>query len=510
MKHSKQGNALSKGTEKIDNIDYSLLENKGFFKINIDNNLEYARISWNSDRCDIVAIDGQHRLAALKRMHGDDQFDGLNWKIPIVLLIFEKIDGNTTEQTISILETVRRTFVNINEKSEHINKCRKILLDDSDLNAICVQELVQVSHSNDNKNFKDREESILPLIFFEWRGVVKNRRPQPNPASVKEIVEIKNWFEFFLIGTNTKEQKDNLMLDDMPHGAPESLAENKILTPRDVAEIRKYLREDFIKGLNNFLINFTPLKKYIEGARKIEKDALTKDEHGRNDIRKQAFLKFRFGKHNTLGNIIQDEVDIEYGELTRKYEELKNRQLPKYIKIDIGMRGVIYAFGELKRIFDKHSGRTNKWLEYSNEVIEYFNMIFEEGWFKEHDDESIETKKREFLTYIMYNNVGSVQQYYKLENMNKQLGGFLIILLLSKMRHYFNWLNTNLSEIIEDYRENISESYEKGFKSAFKSKHRNEYVSKELTKKANIYADEQSKNLIKKLFDFLGMEEGVS
>ena len=84
----KETTFLSEGIEKIGNQSqgYKLYTRENFFKINIDSNNDFGRIAWNDERCNIAAIDGQHRLSALKRMHQEGNLDNFKWKIPIVLL----------------------------------------------------------------------------------------------------------------------------------------------------------------------------------------------------------------------------------------------------------------------------------------------------------------------------------------------------------------------------------------------------------------------------------------
>ena len=506
----KETTFLSEGTEEISGQKYKEYKRDNFFKINIDLQNEFGRVAWNDARCNIAAIDGQHRLSALKRMHQEGKLDSLTWKIPVVLLTIEKLSDDADE-TITILEAVRRTFVNINEKSEHINECRKILLDDASITSMCVQELVELSHKNDNLEFDDRKSEILPLIFFDWQGVVKNRRPIENPASVKSIIEIREWFRHFLVGFDEKpqDQKDNLSLQDMEYGAPTSLKANQILTPQDAKNIRAYVQEDFIKGFNYFLINFEPYKEYIEDSREFEKNLLREDE-ANVDIAKQAFLKFKFGRCNPLENL-KDLVDERHSEIKSNYEEKKSK-FPTYLRMDIGMRGIMYSYGEMKRIFDKYNSQSTKWHKYAELITPYFNEFYNDTWWDDYEDTTDEVKK-ELLTYIMYNNLGSVQQYYKLENMKQYLGGFLVLFLISKIKKDLESLkndgvdltNEHIEEIVDEYGSYVRRSYEKGFKDFFKSEHGNDYGKAELNKKAKAFADAEADDKLTRLLDYLNL-----
>ena len=96
----KETSYLTEDAEKIGGQDYKSYLRKNFFKINIDQNHDFGRIAWNDKSCNIAAIDGQHRLSALKRMHQEGNLDGFRWKVPVVLLTIEKI-SNEKIRTIS-------------------------------------------------------------------------------------------------------------------------------------------------------------------------------------------------------------------------------------------------------------------------------------------------------------------------------------------------------------------------------------------------------------------------
>lgn len=507
----KETTILSEDEEDIDGRKYKSYIRDKFFKINIDSENTYGRIAWNSERCDIVAIDGQHRLFALKRMHQQGKLDSYKWKIPVVLLIIEKISDGDTE-TITILEAVRRTFININEKSERINECRKILLDDSSIACMCVQELVELSHRNDNLDFHERESDILPLFFFDWRGVVKKGKQIKNDASVKSIIEIRDWFSHYLIGFDDKpvDQKDNLSLNDMKYGAPQSLQVNQILTPSDANDIREFVRQDFVKGFNYFLINFKPYKEYIKDSLEFEKKLLKEDEVTA-DIAKQAFLKFKFGRCNPLQNQ-RDLVEEKYKSIKTYFESKKNT-IKAYLEYDIGMRGIMYAFGEFKRLLNKYNSETMTWVKYAEFITEHFNDLYDEGWLNEHselkEENEEEAKIKELLTYILYNKLGSVQQYYKLENMKQYLGGFFVLLLTSKLKdHSCKILDVNaVGDIVDEFGNYIENSYKKGFSDLYRSENANDYGRAELNEKAKKFAEEKAGEKLGKLLKILSLND---
>ena len=153
---------------------WNVLEREELFQVRwIDQHEEWAQLRWNDARCKLVAIDGQHRLSALKQMSvdrdaGQPHEAFVKWRIPVVFVSF-RIAGERKEPP-SVLEVVRNIFVYINTNAQRVNRTRSILLDDEDVNAVCTQELLQYSHENDLLPEKARRSEAIPLLFYDWRG----------------------------------------------------------------------------------------------------------------------------------------------------------------------------------------------------------------------------------------------------------------------------------------------------------------------------------------------------
>ena len=190
--------------------DWNALERKDYFQLRwIKGHEEWAQLRWNDSRCRLVAIDGQHRLSALKQMSVDGNagqpFENfVQWRIPVVFVSF-RMQGDEREPP-NVLDVVRNIFVYINTNAQMVNKARSILLNDEDVNAVCTQELLQFSHENDLLPEEKRRKEALPLLFYDWRGVEQWNEetemavPQNEPSAVKDVVEIYDWFEHYLLG----------------------------------------------------------------------------------------------------------------------------------------------------------------------------------------------------------------------------------------------------------------------------------------------------------------------
>ncbi|MBT5421090.1 MAG: hypothetical protein HOK80_09370 [Candidatus Cloacimonetes bacterium] len=419
-------------SENVDGVDCDIYERQDYYKLRVQKddqgNEEFAQLLWNEYKCYIVAIDGQHRLSALRRWHSELDGGLSSWKIPVVILVLNKVDP--AKHSSTLLEVVRNTFVYINTKAERLNRDREILLNDESVNAICTQELIQFSHKNDCKPKEERDGNIMPLIFYDWRGEVNNHMCVPGPASLKGIEEIYSWFSVYILGADASAtQGSELHLADLIPPL-QGYGEGKTLTSGDDGDakrIRKQFRTLVMPGVLYFLQNFKPYAEYIAACRKIEEEHLNSD-----DTSLHAFMKLRFGSHNALEDR-SPEVNARFEEIVEELTDIKTSTFDEIISLEIGMRGVICAFAKAKKIYNskllKNGETASGWLDFAIKITPIFDAIYDEGWFKSF--EKIEESKRRLLTHIIYDAAGSIVNY-KVEHAEKALGSFLLILALNK------------------------------------------------------------------------------
>ena len=122
-------------------------------------------IRWHKEKIFPVAIDGQHRLAALKRYCTyltPGVSPELNTKIPLIFLILDERVGFKGNPENSLIETLREIFIDLNRNARVVAKSRLILLDDLDVQSFCVRTLLASSA-------KDSSLDYLPLSMVTWR-----------------------------------------------------------------------------------------------------------------------------------------------------------------------------------------------------------------------------------------------------------------------------------------------------------------------------------------------------
>ena len=434
----------------------------------------FSLLKWNDLRVKMVAIDGQHRLSALKMMAAGGSSTLENWSIPVVIIILSKVAGGG--QTPSILDVVRNIFIYINTEARGVVKARQILLNNESVTAICTQELLRRSHSNDiiedtaQKNFR-----IMPLTFFDWRGVEewKAKRKKfvriKSPSHVKSIEEVHDWFVAYIVGEDYKDidnQQRVLGLKEMD--PPILLSPDDKLSEGDAERIREKFVGTVMQGVCYLLENFIPYKNYIDEYRKVEKEYTGQSPP--SIIKEYAFQALLYGI-STEPKDLANDVKSEYVDLKGKLHKIvKNKiGLTDLLENDIGMRGVFCAFSRTKKVYDDVTKKTSPWLDYSKWFVASLNKIYKDGWL---DDEDDPTTKKHFL-YITHDPRGK-RKSYRVEDVKKALGILIEILILkngnSSIQLNRGDYNKHVKKAWGDIRDDLETTIKKGYRTELKPK----------------------------------------
>ena len=104
--------------EVIEDKTWDVFEVGGLYRFRyMHGKPQFARVEWNDTKVRIVAIDGQHRLSALKRFKSDTEnssikSDFMQWTIPVVLFSLRRIKDVSSGSTL--LDIIRNIFIYIN------------------------------------------------------------------------------------------------------------------------------------------------------------------------------------------------------------------------------------------------------------------------------------------------------------------------------------------------------------------------------------------------------------
>lgn len=128
-----------------------------------------ARLRWDNNRVDAVAVDGQHRLRALKdwMTAKNNQLSEVEepTRVPVIfLMLHEKagfISANNTNN-VGIKGIAREIFTDLNKNARRVDMATEIILDDLSVESCCVRSLVTATTCTDS-------DELLPLSLLRWQ-----------------------------------------------------------------------------------------------------------------------------------------------------------------------------------------------------------------------------------------------------------------------------------------------------------------------------------------------------
>lgn len=127
-----------------------------------------SRLRWDKRRVDAVAVDGQHRLKALKlwmEQNNNELGDiAKKTRIPIIFLLLHERAGfkSSSAQNSAIKSIAREIFTDLNKNAREVDLATQIILDDRSLSSCCVRSLITESTCQDDA-------VLLPLSLLRWQ-----------------------------------------------------------------------------------------------------------------------------------------------------------------------------------------------------------------------------------------------------------------------------------------------------------------------------------------------------
>ena len=136
---------------------------------------EQARLRWDANKILAVAVDGQHRLWALRTFRENEEFRNgvlreaeIKTRIPVIFILLHSKAGFVNEQgqvSHSIRSISRELFTDLNKNAKTVDRARELILDDKSIHARCVRTLLTDSTGKDSQN-------LLPLSLVRWQDNV--------------------------------------------------------------------------------------------------------------------------------------------------------------------------------------------------------------------------------------------------------------------------------------------------------------------------------------------------
>ena len=147
--------------------------------------LSHGRIAWNRQQVYAVAIDGQHRLAAIKALGRDSLHTS---SLSVLFIVLDSKLGFSAQPDWTPMTAMRSIFIDLNKRAQPVSRARNLLLDDLDPGAQFVRRLfgpaLKVDFvTNDgpcgfpvgvNGEFDTR----IPLVLVDWHGETRSKIEQ--------------------------------------------------------------------------------------------------------------------------------------------------------------------------------------------------------------------------------------------------------------------------------------------------------------------------------------------
>lgn len=444
-----------------------------------DSSGSFGKVEWNDTKCYLVAIDGQHRLSALKKLFETNPTIMGDWKVPAQIVCIHKTSRVTNAPRL--IDAVRRIFVSINDKAQKLSTARKILLNDILPLDVATQSIIDYSHKMNN-------DQTLPLFLLNWRGDTTEGDSKLSLLGIQEINYILN--EYFDFADEEDLKKPNRRV--VPAFLTGLGINRSGLDYKTNQQLREKLKEDFVPGFHKLLRSILVLNSYIDSINKVKVEA---ENENRSEVL-WAFEKEMYGEPSVYDNA----GDRFYQQWDGKISIFKD-SLPELLKRDIGFRAIFYTYSEIKKLEPFKS--TFTWVSLAEYFSPLLNEIIKEGWLKGPSIQNDKNKKV-LLINLVYDSSDKIINY-RINDVPKALGAFLSLQIISKLlgKDTFRG-NSQMINFREEQLNTIKESYERDIRKEVRADISLGYTGtpEELKKEIKKKADQQAKKKQDKLEQF--------
>ena len=200
---------------------------------------------------------------------------------------------------------------------------------------------------------------------------------------------------------------------------------------------------------------------YVADLRELERQY---GESGQSDIVRHAFHELRFGT-NLAPEANKSEVEEVLAGVRDRIERLRRNRLHQPIDRDIGMRGVVGAFGELR-----FSLGNPAWIEYAKWYTTALNRLYADRWL----DIRARAPRRQFLLHVAEDHNETIVNY-RLDDARAALGAYVQLLAMAYGQPIPEEWNDDGRALKEELLERLFSRIVRGFKKQVRPKLRPEF-----------------------------------
>lgn len=228
---------------------------------------QQARLRWDENKVLAVAVDGQHRLWALRTFRENEKFRGgtlrsseKQTQIPVIfVLLHEKAGFNITQSQTdhSIRSISRELFTDLNKNAKTVDRARELILDDKSIHARCVRTLLTKSTATDAHD-------LLPLSLVRWQDDVNKF---DNSYYLNSLVHLDLLVKALLDLNEPKDPMDDRQIKKFIKDINETLGINGREVEYEGRTLTQYYDEDCCDDDGNPQTPFSRLPEYyLESA----------------------------------------------------------------------------------------------------------------------------------------------------------------------------------------------------------------------------------------------------
>ncbi|WP_078114098.1 DNA sulfur modification protein DndB [Gordonia sp. IITR100] len=263
-------------TEKLGPISFGYWDD---WKRPTDQGFRTGRMRWNKNQIFGVAIDGQHRLAAIKKIVGDSASPSLNdSRVPVIYLLFDEFCGYRAPKEAQTVEVMRALFTDLNKHAQTVKRGRQILLDDRDPHAHCTRRLIAEHLEGDIQSLSG-ENPVLPLSLVDWHSEQAKFDDGPYLTTVLGLdwtvtktlktPPVSDWMDYAAIGNQIKVLRNSMGIG--LRNAVERLTDLEGVSMRpfsysddDINEIADAFERNWQPALLHIITELSPYSELIE------------------------------------------------------------------------------------------------------------------------------------------------------------------------------------------------------------------------------------------------------
>jgi DGQHR domain-containing protein len=203
-------------TFSLPGIALAVQRTERFGEIHVPASAAFGRASWiTSDEMLAVAIDGQHRLAAIQKFAEQNRQQAATSFVSVIVVLFDPKVGFRSDAIAAPVEAMRSVFIDLNKHAVPVSTARNLLLDDASAHAACLRSLMsaQLALSDEARSLGSNKvgswsrkngefDRSIPLALVDWHG--ENKSKIDEGPYITSVLALNWWTSRILKANKTK------------------------------------------------------------------------------------------------------------------------------------------------------------------------------------------------------------------------------------------------------------------------------------------------------------------